>query len=141
MKWQKQAEKSLRQHTRSGAFVLIDVYTGEVLVMASRPSFDLNRFIPGISLKEKNAMEEDPMKPLFARAYKSSYQPGSAFKPIVAIAALDSGNVKENTLIDCPGSLTLGGHTFHNHNKRSAGAINVKQALASSNNIWFGKVG
>lgn len=141
LKWQKQAEKSLKQHVRSGAFVLIDVYTGEVLVMASRPTFDLNHFIPGISEKDLMAMEADPMTPLFARAFKSSYQPGSAFKPIVAIAALDGGDVTEDTLIDCPGSITLGNHTFHNHNKRAAGAINVKTALATSNNIWFGKVG
>ncbi len=141
MKWQKQAEKSLRQHTRLGAFVLVDVYTGEVLVMASRPSFDLNRFIPGISEKDFEALKADLAAPLTARAYQGRYSPGSTFKSFVAIAALDNGTVTEKTLIDCPGTLVVGGHPFRNHNRRAAGSINVTSALASSNNIWFGKVG
>jgi penicillin-binding protein 2 len=141
MEWQKHAEKVLARHARRGAFVLIDVNTGEVLVMASRPSFDLNEWIPGISLARKTELEKDPGNPLFARAYQSKYPPGSCFKPIVALTALDSGEVDANDTINCPASLTLGGHTFNNHNRRAAGDINVVQALASSNNIWFGKVG
>lgn len=141
LEWQKHAEEVLSDKARRGAFVLIDVNTGEVLVMASRPSFDLNRFIPGIGAKDYEALRDDPATPLFGRAFQSKYPPGSCFKPIVALAALNEGEVDEDTAIDCPGSLTLGNHTFHNHNKRAAGAISVRSALASSNNIWFGKVG
>jgi len=141
LEWQRHAEKVLRDKARRGAFVLIDVNTGEVLVMASRPSFDLNRFIPGIGTKEYEDLRADPATPLFGRAFQSKYPPGSCFKPIVALTALNDGEVDEDTAIDCPGSLTLGNHTFHNHNKRAAGAISVRSALASSNNIWFGKVG
>jgi len=141
LEWQKHAEEVLSDKARRGAFVLIDVNTGEVLVMASRPSFDLNRFIPGIGTKDYEALRDDPATPLFGRAFQSKYPPGSCFKPIVALTALNEGEVDEDTAIDCPGSLTLGNHTFHNHNKRAAGAISVRSALASSNNIWFGKVG
>ena len=141
LEWQKHAEAVLRDKARRGAFVLIDVNTGEVLVMASRPSFDLNRFIPGIGTKDYEALRDDPATPLFGRAFQSKYPPGSCFKPIVALTALNDGEVDEDTAIDCPGSMTLGNHTFHNHNKRAAGAISVRSALASSNNIWFGKVG
>lgn len=139
--WQKHAEKVLAQKARRGAFVLIDVNTGEVLVMASRPSFDLNEWIPGIPAARLEELEKDPGKPLYGRAFQSKYPPGSCFKPIVALTALDQGEIDANDTIYCPGSLTLGGHTFHNHNKKAAGDINVVQALASSNNIWFGKVG
>jgi penicillin-binding protein 2 len=141
MKWQEHAEKVLRQKSKRGAFVLIDVNTGEVLVMASRPSFDLNMWIPGISDAQQKALEDDPATPLFARAFQSKYPPGSCFKPFVALTALNSGKIDEDTTINCPGAITLGNHTFHNHNKKAAGSINVVQALASSNNIWFGKVG
>ncbi|QJE98914.1 penicillin-binding transpeptidase domain-containing protein [Luteolibacter luteus] len=139
--WQDHAEDVLRDKVRRGAFVLIDVNTGEVLVMASRPSFDLNGFVPGISDKDFKALNEDPGKPMVGRAFQSAYPPGSSFKPIVALTALNNGEVDENTEIYCAGAITLGGHTFHNHNKRAAGSINVKQALATSNNIWFGQVG
>ncbi len=139
--WQDHAEGVLKKKVRRGAFVLIDVNTGEVLVMASRPSFDLNRFIPGISDKDFKELNEDAGKPLVGRAFQSAYPPGSSFKPFVALSALDTGEVTESTEIYCAGAITLGGHTFHNHNKRAAGSINVKQALASSNNIWFGQVG
>lgn len=139
--WQDHAEGVLKDKTRRGAFVLIDVNTGEVLVMASRPSFDLNTFVPGISEKDFKGLEGDPSKPLVGRAFQSAYPPGSSFKPFVALTALNNGDVTKSTEIYCAGAITLGGHTFHNHNKRAAGSINVKQALSSSNNIWFGQVG
>jgi len=141
LEWQKHAEKVLKEKSKRGAFVLIDVNTGEVLVMASRPSFNLNVFVPSISDAELKALDEDPSAPRFGRAFQSKYPPGSCFKPIVAMTALNNGKITEDTLINCPGAITLGNHTFHNHNKKAAGSINVIQALASSNNIWFGKVG
>ena len=141
LEWQNHAEKVLKDKARRGAFVLIDVNTGEVLVMASRPSFDLNVFIPGISDKQFDAFKDDPSKPLLGRAFQSAYPPGSCFKPFVALTALNNGQIDEDTTIYCPGAITLGNHTFHNHNKKAAGSINVIQALASSNNIWFGTVG
>jgi penicillin-binding protein 2 len=141
MEWQKHAEEVLQEHARRGAFVLIDVNTGEVLVMASRPSFDLNEWIPGISEKRMKELEDDAATPLYGRAFQSAYPPGSCFKPIIAMTALDTGEIEPDTAIDCPGAITIGNHTFHNHNKKDAGALNVIQALAASNNIWFGKVG
>jgi penicillin-binding protein 2 len=141
LEWQRHAEKVLADKCRRGAFVLIDVNTGEVLVMASRPSFDLNAFIPGISQTDYDALVQSPNKPLTALAFQGRYPPASSFKPIVALTALDTGEVKEHTEIYCPASITIGNHTFHNHNKKSAGSIAVKQAIALSNNPWFYQVG
>jgi len=139
--WQKLAEKVLRNGCRRGAMVVIDVITGEVLVMASRPSFDLNHFIPGVSDAEFKGLQDDPAQPLFGRAFQSAYPPASSFKPIIALAALNNGTVSENSLIDCPASIQVGNHVFNNWSKIPEGAINVRRALARSCNPWFYQVG
>ena len=139
--WQKLAEKVLRNGCRRGAMVVIDVITGEVLVMASRPSFDLNHFIPGVSDAEFKMLQDDPAQPLFGRAFQSAYPPASSFKPVVALAALNNGTVNENTTIDCPASIQVGNHVFNNWSKTPEGSINVRRALARSCNPWFYQVG
>ena len=141
LKWQRLAEKVLRNGCSRGAFVVIDVVTGEVLVMASRPTFDLNKFIPSISTEAFRELQEDPANPLFGRAFQSAYPPASAYKPVVALAALNNGTVNENTLIYSPASIKIGNHTFRNWTKAPEGDINVKRALARSCNTWFYKVG
>ncbi len=141
LKWQKLAEKVLRKGCRKGAFVVIDVITGEVLVLASRPSFDLNIFTPGISTKDFKALQEDPTNPLFGRAFQSAYPPASAFKPVVALAALNAGTVTEYSTVYCPASIKIGNHTFRNWSRVPEGSINVKRAIARSTNPWFYQVG
>lgn len=139
--WQRLAEKTLRAGCKRGAFVVIDVVTGEVLVMASRPSFDLNRFVPGISDAEFRQLETEPAQPLFGRAFQSGYPPASSFKPIVALTALNNGTVTEETLIDCPAAISVGRAVFNNWTSVPEGEINVKRALARSCNTWFYQVG
>ncbi len=139
--WQKLAEETLRKGCRRGAFVVIDVVTGEVLVMASRPSFDLNNFIPGINEVDFKALEEDPSQPLFGRAFQSAYPPASSYKPIVALAALNNGTVTPTSEIYCPAAISIGRTVFNNWSKTPEGSINVKRALARSCNTWFYQVG
>lgn len=139
--WQKLAEKTLENGCRRGAFVVIDVVTGEVLVMASRPSFDLNLFVPGINETDFKALEADPSQPLFGRAFQSAYPPASAYKPIVALAALNNGTVTENSTIYCPAAITIGRTVFNNWSRSAEGSINVKRAIARSCNTWFYQVG
>jgi penicillin-binding protein 2 len=139
--WHQLAEKTLREGCRRGAFVVIDVITGEVLVMASRPSFDLNRFIPGISDTEFKLLETDISQPLFGRAFQSAYPPASSYKPIIALAALNNGTITEESLIDCPASINIGRAVFNNWTRIPEGSINVKRALARSCNTWFYQVG
>jgi penicillin-binding protein 2 len=141
LKWQLLAEKTLRNGCKRGAFVVIDVVTGEVLVMASRPSFDLNHFIPGISDAEFKALNEDPSTPLYGRAFQSAYPPASSYKPVVALAALNNGVVTEDSTLYCPAAITIGNHTFNNWSKTPEGDINVKRAIARSCNTWFYQVG
>lgn len=137
LKWQKLAEETLRKGCQRGAFVVIDVATGEVLVMASRPSFDLNRFIPGISDEEFDKLNTDPATPLFGRAFQSAYPPASSYKPIVALAALNNGVVTEDSTIYCPAAISIGNAVFNNWSKTPEGSIDVKRAIARSCNTWF----
>ncbi len=141
LKWQKLAEKVLRKGCERGAFVVIDAVTGEVLVMASRPTFDLNRFIPGISTKDFKELQENDGNPLFGRAFQSAYPPASAYKPVVALAALNAGVVSEYSTVYSPASIQIGNHTFKNWSKVPEGSINVKRAIARSCNTWFYQVG
>jgi penicillin-binding protein 2 len=141
LEWQKLAEETLKKGCRRGAFVVIDVITGEVLVMASRPSFDLNHFIPGINEVDFKALEADVSQPLFGRAFQSAYPPASSFKPIVALAALNNGTVTATSEIYCPAAISIGNTTFNNWSKTPEGSINVKRALARSCNTWFYQVG
>ena len=140
-KWQMLAEEILRKGCRRGAFVVIDIATGEVLVLASRPSFDLNRFIPGIGEADFKELSEDPSTPLYGRAFQSAYPPASSFKPVVALAALRDGHVTENTLIDCPAAISIGRTVFNNWSRAPEGPIDVKRAIARSCNTWFYRVG
>ena len=141
LQWQKLAEKVRRNGCRRGAMVVIDVITGEVLVMASRPSFDLNHFVPGVSDAEFKALQDDAAQPLFGRAFQSAYPPASSFKPVIALAALNNGTVTESSTIDCPASIQVGNHVFNNWSKTPEGPINVRRALARSCNPWFYQVG
>ena len=141
LKWQKLAESVLKKGCERGAFVVIDVVTGEVLVMASRPSFDLNRFIPGIGEEDFRALQDEPGTPLFGRAFQSSYPPASAYKPVVALAALNAGVVTERSTVYSPASIQIGNHTFRNWSKTPEGDIDVRRALARSCNTWFYQVG
>ncbi|MBK1884020.1 hypothetical protein JIN85_16490 [Luteolibacter pohnpeiensis] len=141
LKWQKLAESILKDGAQRGAFVVLDAATGEVLVMASRPSFDLNMFIPGIGEKDYKALNDDPATPLFNRAFQSVYPPASCFKPVVALTALNNGVVTPDSTIYCPAAVQIGDHVFKNWSKIPEGDINVERALARSNNSWFYQVG
>ncbi|MGJ8726007.1 MAG: penicillin-binding transpeptidase domain-containing protein [Roseibacillus sp.] len=139
--WQEHAESVLRRSCRRGAFVVVDIQTGEILVLASRPSYDINKWIPFISTDDYNELREDETSPMFARAFRGAYPPASTFKPVVAVAALTTGEISEWSKFNCPPFITIGSRKFHNHSSRHAGMVDVKLALAISNNPWFYQVG
>ena len=141
MKWQKHAEEVLKNYCSRGAFVVIDIHTGEVLAMASRPGFNLNDFIPFITTDTYSQLRDDPGKPLFARAFQGAYPPASTFKPVVAVTALSNRDISKQTLIHCPAKVKIGNIWFRNWSKTPEGDINVKRALARSCNPWFYNVG
>ena len=135
--WQKAAETALHKHTMGrGALVVIDVHTGEILVLASTPNFDPNAFIPSISQKDYDALRKDPDTPLVSRAFAGVYPPASTFKTITVAAGLRHNVISENTYVNCPYSINIGGHEFRNHSGFS-GSINCVTALVLSNNPFM----
>lgn len=134
-------EKILRENCKRGAIVFIDPASGEILAMASHPGFNPNAFVPVINPKIFDQLTKDPNVPLLPRAFRSAYPPGSSFKPVVGIAALESGLIGPNDTFHCPPTFDVGNVTFHNWKKVDAGKLNFVQALTQSCNTWFYQCG
>jgi len=142
VRWQQTAESVLRGGARrGGAFAVVDCHSGEILALASQPTYDINKWIPRISTEDYAEIRDNKYKPLFARAFQAQYPPASSFKPIVAATALTAGTIGEHTKIDCPAFLRIAERKLKNHSKTPAGKIDVKYATARSNNVFFAKVG
>jgi penicillin-binding protein 2 len=127
---------------RKGAFVAEDPWTGEILAMASRPTFDLNAFANGDALNIAR-FSADARKPLFNRATFGTYPTGSSFKPITAAAALKEGIYRAGDRIDCPARWTGYGQQWaqDNHETVALGLIDLRTALARSCNTFFYELG
>lgn len=140
-KLQKVAEDAFGEET--GAAVAIDVETGEVLAMASQPTFDPALFSGGISAKEWAALRDDPLKPLQSRAIAGQYPPGSTFKLVTALAALRNGAATTETTINCSGSITLGknNQVIRCWNRKGHGSVDLRRAIKESCDVWFYQVG
>jgi penicillin-binding protein 2 len=138
---QQLAEKTLEKRAKRGAIVIVDPTDGDILVLASWPTFDPNLFVPSISAEKFKQLQDDPNIPMLARAFRSSYPPGSVFKVAVGIAALEAGAVHANDLYQCVPAIQIGNVTFHNWKKGDQGALNFVQALTQSCDTWFYQVG
>ena len=129
-----------RDHKTSGASVVLDPRTGEVLAMVSLPGYDTNLFTHGITQAEYGRLLEDPDKPLLNRAIAGQYAPGSTFKMVTATAGLQEGKITARTLLSCPPYLNVGGWIYHNWAGYSLGMMNVATALATSCDTFFYQV-
>jgi penicillin-binding protein 2 len=138
---QRLAEKILQKHARRGAIVVMDVGTGEVLVLASWPTFNPNDFVPSITEEKYEKLAKDPNIPLLPRAYRSAYPAGSTFKVFVGVAAFESHKIQPSSEFDCPGAMDIGNLVFHNWKKGDAGSLNFRQALTQSCDTWFYQLG
>jgi penicillin-binding protein 2 len=138
---QELAEKALEAKAKRGALVIVDPNNGDILALASWPTYDPNVFIPSISAERFKALQDDPNIPLLPRAFRSSYPPGSTFKIAVGIAALESGAVTSDDRFDCVPAIQIGNLTYHNWKKGDRGALNFVQALTESCDTWFYQAG
>lgn len=135
---QRLAKEQLERSGRPGAFVAVDADTGDILAMVSHPSFDPNLFEGGISTENFAALAEGKEAPLFDRAVTGAYPPGSTFKPFVALAGMDAGQIiGTSTQFTGPSSLLVDGRFFKNWSSQSFGPMDVRYALVSSCNTWF----
>src|SRR3989454_9751194 len=121
LRLQQLAEKALEAKAKRGALVIIDPNNGDILALASWPTYDPNLFVPSISAEQFKALQDDPDIPLLPRAYRSSYPPGSTFKIGVGIAALESAAVSPDDRFDCVPAIQIGNVTFHNWKKADRG--------------------
>ncbi len=138
---QELAEKALETKAKRGAIVIVSPNNGDILALASWPTYDPNLFVPSISAEKFKLLQDDPDIPLLPRAYRSSYPPGSTFKVAVGIAALESAAVSPDDRFDCVPAIQIGNVTFHNWKKGDRGAMNFVQALTESCDTWFYQVG
>lgn len=124
---------------RRASIVAIDPKTGGILALVSTPAYDPNMFVTGISSKDYKALRESPDLPLFNRAIRGRYPPGSTIKPMIALSAIDSGVVTPNYTIFDPGwySLTHGGRKYRDWKKVGHGRVNMYEAIAQSCDTWF----
>lgn len=121
----------------SGAAVLMDISSGDVLAMVSTPAFDPNSFVNGISGKDYAELRDNPRSPLYPRAHGGVYPPGSTFKMVVATAALEAGVVKTSDTVRCGGSYRFGNRTWHCWKKGGHGTMNMHTALKHSCDVYF----
>lgn len=124
----------------SGAAVVMDVHSGEILAFVSTPSFDPNLFTKGIAKKDWEALLNNERKPLTNKAVSGQYSPGSTFKIVVALAGLEAGVIKPNTTVQCKGVMPLGNHLFHCWRHSGHGKQDVVEALKNSCDIYFYQV-
>jgi penicillin-binding protein 2 len=136
-----QSVAELAMEGKHGGVVALDPRSGEVLAMVSRPTFDPNKFTGRISKSDWQQIVGDPFKPLMNRAIQAEFAPGSTFKPIVALAGLESGVIDDKTEFHCPGGASFYGHYFACHLKRGHGNISLHRAIAQSCDVFFYNVG
>ena len=125
----------------NGSAVVIKVQTGEILAIASKPTFDPNEFAEGITSGSWRKLINDEMHPLQNRSIHSQYPPGSTYKIAVAYAALEEGVIDPETTIYCPGHFKLGRGRYRCWKKSGHGAVNLHDALVQSCDVYFYTLG
>jgi len=121
----------------SASVVVLDVHTGEVMAMASNPAYDPNAFNRGLSSAEWKALVHNPRKPLTNKTIAGQYPPGSTFKMVVALAALEAGVVTPEHRVFCTGSIKLGDRVFHDWKRGGHGDVDMLTAIQQSCDIYF----
>lgn len=136
---QQKAESLLGEN--DGAVVALDPSNGDVLVMASSPSFDQNDFIGGISSKKWQVLRDDPGRPMNNKAIQAEYPPASTYKTITALAGLEEKVIDHNSTFFCPGFYKFGNRRYHCWNRYGHGNLNVVDAIAQSCDVFFYQTG
>jgi len=126
---------------QAGSAVAVDPSSGQILAMASSPSYDQNAFITGLSHDAWNALISDPQRPLSNKAIQAEYPPASTYKIVSAAAGLEEGVIDVNTTHFCPGFLKFGNRTYRCWKKWGHGEVDIYKALSESCDVYFYKVG
>jgi penicillin-binding protein 2 len=138
MRLQEEAERAFPGV--AGAVVAIDVNTGYIRALVSRPGFDPNLLTGRVTPAQMGALVKDPLQPMINRVAAAHYSPGSTFKVVTQLAAFKSGLFRPESVVNCPGGYKLGARTWRCHKDSGHGPVNAKQALQYSCDTWFYKV-
>ena len=139
---QEAGEAAMASFGLRGGFVTMDVHTGEIIALGSYPTFDPSVFTRPMTQAQVDELYRDPvLAPLSDRAIAGLYPTGSTFKPITAIAALESGNLTPSEVIYDPGQLVVGGQVFTNAGEAANGSVSLVSALEVSSDVFFYTLG
>jgi penicillin-binding protein 2 len=138
MRLQEEAERAFPG--AAGSVVAVDVKTGLIRAVVSRPGFDPNLLTGRITPSQMASLAKDPLQPMINRISADHFSPGSTFKVITALAAYKSGHFRPETVVNCPGGYRLGARTWRCHKESGHGPVNGKTALQYSCDTWFFKV-
>ena len=132
-------KKRLRRK-QSGAAIVLNVHSGDILGMVSHPSFDPNRWSRGLTAEEKKRIDENQYHPMLDKVVHA-YFPGSLYKLVTAYGALQDEVITHTELVESPGAYEFGNRTFHCHKRSGHGHIDLRTALAASADVYFYKLG
>ena len=121
----------------AGSISVMDIYTGEIVAMQSSPSFDPNLFLFGINQDDWQLIRNNPLKPLVNKTLSGLYSPGSTFKPMVALSALENQVIDENFKVNCKGKIEMYGQTYHCWKKKGHGVVSLRNAMKQSCDTYF----
>ncbi|SIS83157.1 penicillin-binding protein 2 [Roseivivax lentus] len=121
----------------SASVVVMDLEHGDLLAIASAPSYDPNKFVRGISVADYSVYRENERRPLASKTVQDAYPPGSTFKMVTALAAMDAGVVSPNDTVWCPGHMTVSGRRFHCWKRVGHGHMNLELSLRESCDVYY----
>lgn len=136
-----QAETKNAFRGKFGAVVVMNPRNGEILSLLSSPDYDPAIYQDGVSYSKWQSLISDPFKPLFDKSTGGTFPPGSVYKSLVALAALQEGVITPSTTFYCSGSFELGRDIFHCHQRRGHGSVNLEDALVKSCDVFFYNLG
>ena len=130
----------VRMREESAAAVVMDPRNGDILAIASAPAFDPNLFVRGISVADYGSLTENKYRPLATKSVQGAYPPGSTFKMLVALAALEDGVITPSDRFFCGGGVDLGNRRFHCWKRGGHGRMNLQQSLTQSCDVYYYEV-
>ncbi|MFL5261767.1 MAG: penicillin-binding transpeptidase domain-containing protein, partial [Anaeromyxobacteraceae bacterium] len=125
----------------AGVVLAMDAKTGFILALVDRPAPDPNKLSGRITRTELKAIRDDPLRPELFRAIQEHYHPGSTFKVVTSIAALEEGALRPGGTVYCPGHYTLGGHRWRCDKERGHGNVDLEHALGASCDVFYYALG
>lgn len=121
----------------SASVVVLDLKRGDVLAIASSPSYDPNKFVRGISVADYSILRDNKHRPLASKTVQDAYPPGSTFKMVTALAALEEGVITAEDTVHCPGHLEVSDRKFHCWKRSGHGHMNLELSLRESCDVYY----